>query len=310
MSTQLRILLVSRYKYNFESHILPFVYEQGEALQRQGCVVKYFLVKGSYLRAVKELKEEINSCHPDIVHAHYGLSAIPAELQDIAPVVTTFHNGETLNPIVNFATSLMSLRAKHVIYVAPHIRQKLYFKAKECTILPCGIDLPIIIEKQVARQRLGFHPDKKYVLFGGAFENERKNAALLYEALTLLQRDEIVVLDMKGLSREEVIMRMCACDCFCLPSKSEGSPQALKEAMACGLPIVATNVGDIEERIHDLPGCYLARTADSSTIAGLLQQALSFNGRTQGRERIISQGLTNDLVAEKLIHIYNHVLAK
>ena len=111
----MKILEVSRYKDNFADHQLPFVTEQGEAIRALGCEVDYFLVKGSYLLAVRELKKKIREYQPNIVHAHYGLSAITAELQSLVPVVTTFHNGETLNPFVNFASSLMSLRAKHVI---------------------------------------------------------------------------------------------------------------------------------------------------------------------------------------------------
>ena len=103
---------------------------------------------------------------------------------------------------------------------------------------------------------------------------------------------------------------MYACDALLLTSHSEGSPQVIKEAMACGLPIVAPYVGDIEERIHNLPGCYGSVCLGSSPLANLLQQALSFQGRTQGRQRIIEQGLTNDIVAQKLISIYNQVLQK
>ena len=137
----MRILEVSRYKTNFADHQLPFVTEQGEALRAAGCEVDYFLVKGSYISAVKALKAKIREFRPDIVHAHYGLSAITAELQSEVPVVTTFHNGETHSWWVNMLTSLMSLRAKHVIDVAPHIRDMVYFKAKKYSIIPCGVSL-------------------------------------------------------------------------------------------------------------------------------------------------------------------------
>ena len=124
---KMRILIVSRYKQNFADHQLPFVTEQGEAIAQElrkspiddRCIddrcVDYFLVKGNYIKAVGALKRKIHEFKPDIVHAHFGLSAITAELQSLVPVVTTFHNGETLNWYVNLIASLMSLRAKHVI---------------------------------------------------------------------------------------------------------------------------------------------------------------------------------------------------
>ena len=93
----MRILEVARYKKNFLNHVAPFVPEQGEAIRALGHEVEYFLVKGNYISAVKVLKAKIREFKPDIVHAHFGLSAITAELQNEVPVVTTFHNGETLN---------------------------------------------------------------------------------------------------------------------------------------------------------------------------------------------------------------------
>ena len=97
----MRILEVSRYKDNFADHQLPFVTEQGESLRALGHEVEYFLVKGNYIKAVGALKTKIRESKPDIVHAHFGLSAITAELQSMVPVVTTFHNGETLNPLAS-----------------------------------------------------------------------------------------------------------------------------------------------------------------------------------------------------------------
>ena len=92
----MRVLEVSRYKSNFADHQLPFVTEQGEAIarelrnrvnseeltvkSREPSAVEYFLVKGNYIKAVGALKAKIREFQPDIVHAHFELSAITAEL--------------------------------------------------------------------------------------------------------------------------------------------------------------------------------------------------------------------------------------
>ena len=354
----MRILEVSRYKNNFAEHQLPFVTEQGEAIakylrdmQSDGMsragglnepltlndepAVEYFLVKGNYVTAVRKLKKKIREFKPDIVHAHYGLSAITAELQNLAPVVTTFHNGETHSWWVNMMTSLMSLRAKHVIYVAPHIRDLVYFKAKKYSIIPCGVSLEdcFLMDKAEARRKLGWSDDKKYIMFGGAFDNERKNYKLLAEAVERLALSDeglgksqesrvksIECIEMKGLSRAECVLRMNACDVFALPTKNEGSPQALKEAMACNCPIVATDVADIKYLLGDLPGHYVLPNKkgdgawwkgdehSAEELATLLNQALAFERRTEGRKRIEELGYTNELVAQKIIKIYQHVL--
>ena len=151
----MRILEVSRYKNNFLGNQLPFVTEQGESLRKTGCEVDYFLVRGNYLKAIGALKKKIREFKPDIVHAHFGLSAITAELQSLVPVVTTFHNGETLNWHDNLRSSLMSLRAKHVIYVAQHIRDLSYFKAENYSFIPCGVpmDQCVVMDKTEARKQ-------------------------------------------------------------------------------------------------------------------------------------------------------------
>lgn len=334
----MRILEVSRYKNNFADHQLPFVTEQGEAIAKvlreasidDRCIddrcVDYFLVKGNYVTAVRELKKKIREFKPDIVHAHYGLSAITAELQGLVPVVTTFHNGETLNPVVNFASSLMSLRAKHVIYVAQHVRDLSYFKAKHYSIIPCGVPMEemAITPKDEARRQLGWNPEKKYILFGGAFDNERKNYALLKQAVERLQiedcRLQIECIEMKGLSRAECVLRMCACDLFALPSHSEGSPQALKEAMACNCPCLATDIADVKYLFGDEPGHWVLRNprktherwdADEKSLdemVALLKEALVYNKRTNGRQRILDLELTNEQVAKRIIKIYEDII--
>lgn len=322
----MRLLIVSRYKQQFTNHQLPFVTEQGEALRAAGCEVDYFPIRGSYLRAVRPLKSKIRKYKPDVVHAHYGLSAVTAELQTLVPVVTTFHNGETLNWHVNLISSLMSLRAKHMVYVAQHIRDLCYFKAKNYSIIPCGVPMEQmkIVPKDEARKQLGWSNDKKYILFGGAFDNLRKNYSMLREAVERLKIEnrglQIECIEMKGLTRADCVLRMNACDLFALPSHSEGSPQALKEAMAVNCPCLATDIADVQELFGDEPGHWILRNprktherwdADERSLAEmteLLKNAIAFQGRTKGRQRIIEMGLTNEQVAKRLMKIYENII--
>lgn len=310
----MRILLVARYKQGFNKHMMPFVDEQGEAIRSLGNEVDYFLVEGkglfSYFSAKKPFLQKIKSFNPDIVHAHYGLSGITAVLQEKVPVVTTFHNGETLGFKQNLLSSAFSLRASYMVYVAQHIYDKAFYKRKkDFSIIPCGVNLDecVITDYDTARFELGFDKKKKYILFGGAFENLRKNYPLLKQGVELLQRDDVVVLEMKGLTRPEVSKLMSACDLFALPSKSEGSPQALKEAMACNCPIIATDVADIRHLLGDVKGHFIC-SFDPENVASVLDSALEFEGRTLGRNRIIELGLDNRQVAEKLIRIYSQIL--
>ena len=156
---------------------------------------------------------------------------------------------------------------------------------------------------------------------GEQFISDLITEGLVKRTVQLMEnKDKIVCLEMKGLSRAECVLRMCACDVFVLPTKSEGSPQALKEAMACNCPIVATDVADIKYLLGNEQGHYLITNKSNDTskwigddkspseLASCLQLAIEYNHRTNGRSRIISLGLDNKHVAKKLNEIYMSVM--
>lgn len=327
----MRVLIVSRYKSFYADHQLPFVTEQGEAIRALGHEVEFVLMEGNYWQQWKAFRRKIQEWKPDIIHAHFGLTACLAELQSKVPVVTTFHNGETGHWYVNLVSSLLSLRAKHVIYVAQHIRDLCYFKAKNYSIIPCGVpeEKMVITPYAEARKQLGWSEDKKYILFGGAFDDERKNYELLRQAVARVKSEEIrgknegvndiECIEMYGLSRAECVLRMCGADVFALPSHSEGSPQALKEAMAVNCPCIATDIADVKYLFGDEPGHWLLRNPRKTherwdgdersldDMAELLKEALAFKGRTNGRNQIKKLGLFNEQIAARIVKIYEKI---
>ena len=331
----MRILIISRYKSFYADHQLPFVTEQGEAIRALGYEVEFFLMEGNYWHQYFSLRKKIKEFKPDIVHAHYGLTATMAEMQSLAPVVTTFHNGETHDWYVNFFTSLMSLRAKYVIYVAQHIHDLLYFKAKNSMIQPCGVpkEKMVITDYTEARKQLDWDENKKYIVFGGAFDDLRKNYPMLREAVEKIvgtndwkplkggeELGNVVCIELYGLSRAECVLRMCAADVFALPSHSEGSPQALKEAMAVNCPCIATDIADVRVLFGDEPGHWILRNpkntpvrwdADEKSLdelVALLKEAFAYGQRTHGRDQIEKLGLFNEQIAERIVNIYREIM--
>ncbi len=306
----MRVLIVASYN---KGRFVPFILEQSEALKAQDCEIAFFGLQGKgirgYLKNLSALKKRIKEFCPDAVHAHYGLSGLLANLQRKVPVVTTYH-GSDINDrkVLPFSKLAMRLSAWN-IFVSQKT-MKIAKPKRKYSLLPCGIDLSVLQQtpKNEARQKMGLASNRKYVLFAGAFDNAVKNAPLAKEAIALMQDNNLELLELKGYSREEVTLLMCAADAFLMTSFTEGSPQVIKEALACGCPIVSVDVGDVKERTEGVEGCFVSKTREPNELADLLGKALAFERRTQGREKVIADGLDNELVAKKLMEIYDKVV--
>ena len=70
---------------------------------------------------------------------------------------------------------------------------------------------------------------------------------------------------------------MNSADCILFTSIQEGSPNVIKEALACNIPIVSTNVGDVKERLETIDGCFVIDDYDAKNLAEALLK--NFNKR-------------------------------
>lgn len=192
--------------------------------------------------------------------------------------------------------------------MAQHIHDKLFAIPKKYSIIPCGIDLSQLplIDKKTAAERLNLPDGIPNILFGGSFSNDRKNYPLAKEAISLLPY-KVNLIEMKGFSREQVNLLLCGCDLFLLPTKSEGSPQVVKEALACNCPIVATGVADIPQLVSGVSLSY-STAFNAGEIADRIDRILKDGNRSNGREKINELGLDNPQVAARILDVYNSVL--
>ena len=310
----MNVLLVHSGNAVSKSSDYTFVREQGEALRNLGVNVFYYVVKGKgskgYLSSLSGLKESIKNNHIDLVHAHYGLCGALSVLQRKVPVVITFHNGETLTSKGKLISSIAAWFSKYNIFVAQHIHDSLFLVPKIYSIIPCGIDLNQlpIIDKDKAVDSMGLRKDIPNILFGGSFTNARKNYPLAKEATSLLPY-EVNLIEMKGFTRSQVNMLLCGCDVFLMPTKSEGSPQVVKEALACNCPIVATGVADIPNLLSGVSECYTT-DFDASEIADRIDAIIKAGKRSNGRQKVIALKLDNPQVALRIKRVYESVLKK
>ncbi len=304
----MKVLFIASHKEHLPSHMAPFIKEQAEALKKQGVDVACFTIQGKgikgYLGQLKPLKQKIKAFQPDVIHAHYGMSGLLANLQRRVSVVTTYHGSDINEPKARTFSKLAIWLSAHNVFVSQRLIEIAQPK-KKYSLLPCGVNVEELqfIEKADARVKMGLQADKKYVLFAGSFDNNVKNALLAKDAIALLP--DVELLELRGYSRQEVTILLYAVDAFLMTSFTEGSPQVIKEAMACGCPIVSVDVGDVASVIHRTAGCYLAER-HSQELAEKLKQAMQ-HSRTNGKNRIIELGLENETIARQLIQIYDNV---
>ena len=294
-----------------------FIFEQVSELQKMGVTFDFFYIKGKgvpgYLKSISELRSQIKTSDCDLVHAHYGLSAMVATFQRRKPLIATFHGCDVNRNSLNLISSFVALFSKANIFVSEDLRNKIIVKTPEKNrVIPCGVDLNQFKpgNKKEARTQLKLDQSKKYILFASARDVAVKNYTLAKQAIGNLPESDL--LEISGRSREEVNLLMNACDVFLMTSFREGSPQTIKEAMACNCPIVSTSVGDVKNIFANTEGCFLT-SFDPADVAEKLNLALEFagkNGRTNGRKRIMELGLDSETIAGRILEVYKEVLGR
>ena len=302
----MKILIVASGNANY---ISPFILDQVEALKRQEINIDYFIINGKgllgYTKNFGKLLDKINEFKPNIIHAHYGLSGLLSGLQRKIPVVTTFHGSDINIQKIRFFSKIADKLSFKSIFVSKDLAVKL--NKKDPIIVPCGVDLDIFYpaKKELAKEKLQLSLNKKHLLFSSSFSDKVKNYPLAKEAISKLNDQEIELIELKGFQREEVALLMNAVDAVLMTSFNEGSPQFIKEAMACNTPIVCTDVGDVKDIINETKGCYIVKN-DAHYVSVKIREALKFNGKTLGRKNI--DHLDNKFIAARIKDIYSEIL--
>lgn len=309
----MKVLIVCSYKESLPHNMAPFIWEQAEALSKLGVEIQYYLVKGrgakGYLKEVSGLKKAIKDYQPNIVHAHFGLCGLLANLQRRVPVITTYHGCDIQALGANlFMSKISMLLSKYNIFVSEKMKDISKYRKSNCKVIPCGIILEdfSFFEKGEAIDKLKWNKSIVNIQFAGAFNSSVKNYSLAKEALSHINNYEVK--ELSGLTREEVNLALCAADCLLLTSIREGSPMIIKEAMACGCPIVSTDVGDVKKTVKGVSASYVVDENTPEKIAKAIESAICYNGRTNGREKLLELGLGSTSIANKIINIYNKVL--
>jgi len=135
-----------------------------------------------------------------------------------------------------------------------------------------------------------------------------KNSSLAFKAIEILKGNySINLIELKALERQHVNLLLNCVDLLLMTSLYEGSPQIIKEAMACNCPIVTTDVGDVIEILNKVEGCFVT-SYEPSDVAANIDKAIHFMKRTDGRNHV--QRFSNTIIAERILFEYDHLVKK
>lgn len=291
------------------SVVASFILEQANSLHSKGIVVDFFYVnqKGikGYLNSMKLLKEKIAIFNPDIIHAHYGLSGLLSNLQRKVPVVTTYHGSDINIPHIRLFSKISILFSSHNIFVSENL-WKVAGSPNKSSIIPCGVDSSVFkpMDRIESRKYFQWNENEKLVLFSGSFDNSVKNFGLAKNAVTKL--NNVRLIELKGYTREEVALLFNAVDVALMTSFTEGSPQFIKEALACNCPVVSVEVGDVKSFLENVENSYIVNR-DALDIANTLKIILDNNYRSNGNSFLLFKKLDLNSIADKIIDIYKKV---
>ncbi len=301
-----------------------FVKQSVDSLIEAGVDVEVMIIDGSnslkkYFKVGFALRKKLKQESYDVVQAHYGLSGISARMQTQCPVVITYHGSDLLGEVGPngkytiqgrfkvLLGQLLGLMVEQRTVVAPVLKEIIWHKQAE--IIPMGVDMVTFFThpKAEARRILKLDPDRKIIIFLANPSNGVKRFDVAKAAVDILQEedDNIQLLPVYQASHEEIPLYLSAADVLVLTSNHEASPCVIKEALACNLPLVSVDVGDVAERIAGIGGCYLCQRMPED-VADKLRLALAFNGRTMGREKVMSISLPK--TAEATIEVFRKAM--
>jgi teichuronic acid biosynthesis glycosyltransferase TuaC len=288
----------------------PFVRDQVEALRRRTDVeLELFAFHPGpreLARAALRLRRAFRGRRFDVVHAHFGLTAWPALLARLGPVVVTLHGNDLLVRRSYLATraalpfcALTAAVSREFSANLPGVGTR-----RRVAILPVGIDLQRFrtIPRGAARERLGLDPDGRYLLF----PHDPARSLKRHDRAVAVAGD-VPLLTLGGVAPDEVPYWINAANAVLVPSEKEAFGLSAIETLACGVPVLATPVGIHPVALEGVPGAYCAPFDADAWRAAVRPHLEAADPRIDGRGR--AQLFGADAMAARVVAAWRDLLA-
>lgn len=301
--------------------ISPIVSAQGKSLEENGICVSYFMIQGKgvlgYLSNIIKLKKHLKKNQYDVIHAHYSLTAYVVSMTKAKPLLVSLMGSDVKgNKSVNF---LLKFFCKYiwnaVIVKSRDMKESL--GNEYSYIIPNGVDVNKFKprDKVKSKNSLSWDNQKLQLLFAANPDRIVKNYRLFGQSVKKLRKTNknIEIKFLRDVEMDKVPIYMNASDIVCLSSKWEGSPNVIKESMACNRPIVSTDVGDVKWLFDDMKGHFVSKRQNVDEYSKVLLKAIQYSTmevKTNGRERIKSTGLDSESIAKRITNVYKGILDK
>lgn len=315
----MRVLYVTN---NFPNKFRPvfgiFVKEQIESVASLGIDIEVFFInakdlgKWEYLKAAVRLRKKLAKNRYDIIHCHHSFSGLSLLLSGKIRAAKTVLSYQA-DP-VNEGGSLL-FRLLHPFFSRILFKNRsVFLKYRGTYSLPNGVNTGFFtpLDRKLSQEKLSLDPDKTYILFVSSNSiRKQKRIDRFEEIITLLKKKlpaiNITPLILTNTERSVMPYYICTSSLHILTSDFEGSPNSVKECLACNVPVVSTPVGNVKEMIGDVEGCYVSESFDSEEIAGLAEKAIMY-GSVDGRKALEEKQLSQESVAKKLVAIYESLV--
>jgi glycosyltransferase involved in cell wall biosynthesis len=274
-----------------------------------------------YLGFGRLVREKVMDFQPDLVHVMYGgimADIVTRTIQD-RPTVVSFCGsdllGENLSGAVRkfistygiYASHRAAKRASGIVVKSKNLHDALPVDVdpKKVRIIPNGVDIQLFkpLDRGECRAQLGWHADRFHVVFPTNSGDPCKRFYLAEAAVDIISRlgFDIEIHQLRGIPHRDVPMWLNASDLVLLTSLHEGSPNIVKEALACDIPVVSVDVGDVRERLRGIDGCYIA-LPEAADLALKVQMVITGSHRVAGRHAMEELSLNRIALRHKQLY--------